>query len=121
MAIFKKSRAETGGVSGAKKQLLEAEKQLRLKEQEIVKQLQVLPVKAAQIKKRQRDLKAQFVSTTAGAEYINRVGPRDRSSARQGRGSTTLRRQARDARFKFVFLCLIFLSILFVLWRVIPS
>jgi Flp pilus assembly protein TadB len=111
-----KSKRESGGVSTAHRELLEKQREIERKKKELEKTLQKVPEKMQKMKERQRRISRSDVVTTAP---LARAGM-GRASVRGGRGFE-IRKSERDARVKFLILCLILATLLFLVWSIIPT
>lgn len=117
----KSTSREEDPVAAEHRRLLEAQEELKRKQEKLQRLIKQAPAREAARKKKQREPIRINVSS---AGMMPRGGVGLRSKYSDGR-DVPVRKRARRAertlqRVQFLALCLILLSILFAIWRVIP-
>lgn len=111
----------TGRLSAAQRELLRKEEELRRKEAELQKRLKKLPEEIQQKRDKQRQAQRMLVTTVALAEYRNRIHRQPGRTPLGHAPARTLRSHRSQGKVKFLVLCMIFVLILLLLWRVMPT
>ncbi|MGC1480208.1 MAG: hypothetical protein WA771_06870 [Chthoniobacterales bacterium] len=106
-------------MSAEHRRLLDAQEELKRKQEKLQRLIQQAPARKAAQKKKQRE---PIRLDVASAGTMSRPGLRSKYADNR---EVPLRRRARRsernlARVQFLVLCLILLSIVFAIWRVIP-
>ncbi|MFV0415169.1 MAG: hypothetical protein ACK5NG_02250 [Chthoniobacterales bacterium] len=100
---------------------MEQEALLRKKEDELARRLKAAPQQMEKLRKKQNERAQMYVSTTmSNPEYAGRFSG-TRSQRRQGRAGTARRKRAQADRLKFIALLIILLTLIVLIWRIIPT
>ena len=107
-------------LSAEERRLQKAAEELRRKEEELQRQLRILPAKLEAQRTREQKLAKLRAETSAPAISLNGTrGPRGSRTA--GKRRPLPARELQNARIKFLVLLLILACIVILLWRSIPS
>jgi septal ring factor EnvC (AmiA/AmiB activator) len=106
-------------LSAEERTLQRAAEELRRKEQDLERQLRMLPAKMEARRTREKELARIQARTSSPAISLNGArGPR--SLKQTGKRRPLPVRELQNARIKFLVLCLILATIVILLWRAIP-
>jgi hypothetical protein len=111
----------SSGLSAAQKELLRKEEELRRKELEIQKRIAKLPEELKEKREKQRKAQRMEVTTVAIGEYRNRIHRQPGRSPLGQAPTRTLRSHRSQGKIKFLVLCMIFVLLMLLLWRVMPT
>ncbi|MFV0337993.1 MAG: hypothetical protein ACK5LK_07100 [Chthoniobacterales bacterium] len=100
---------------------MEEEALLRKRESALARRLEAAPQHLEKLKKQQNERAQMYVSTaTSNPEYFGRFET-SRSGRMSGRNGSKRRKQAQADRLKFIALLIILLTLLILIWRIIPT
>jgi chromosome segregation ATPase len=108
-------------LTAAQKELLRKEEELRRKEEEIQKRIAKLPEELKEKREKQRKQQRMEVTTVAIGEYRNRINRQPGRSAMGQTPTRVLRSHRSQGKIKFLVLCMIFILLMLLLWRVMPA
>jgi hypothetical protein len=117
----KPSRSSASGLTAAQKELLRKEEELEKQEAAIKKRLAKLPEELKEKREKERKRQRMEVTTVAIGEYRNRIHRQPGRAPLGASPSRVLRSQRNQGKIKFLVLCMIFLLLLILLWRVMPA
>lgn len=98
------------------KELERQQEEIRQKEAALRQRLQKLPVEVKKRREEARRIQRVDTTTVAYGEIQQRRSLRGSAGPRRG-----LRKDRNQGRIQFLVLCLVFLLLLILLWRVMPS
>ena len=117
MAQRKPTRKATG-LTEAQKEIERMEEEIRRQEAALKQRLEKIPAEIQKRRAEERRMQRVETTTMAYGELHPRRGARSRNQPPSGR---VLRRERHQGKTKFLVLCLIFVLILILLWRVMPT
>ena len=119
---MKPTRKISNKLTAAQKELLRQEEEMKRRELELQQQLKQLPEKLRQKREKERQKQRMEVTTAARGEYLSRVmHQRIREDSSGSKKPRSLRIQQKQGKIKFLILCIIFLTLLITLLRVMPG
>ncbi len=115
---MKPSRKPSTQLAAEQRKLQLAEEDLRKKERELQKKIKAIPAIVREKREETRTMQRIYATTTAQAEYITRV-----QHQRGGGGPSRrpLRTAQRRGKWQFLILCVIFITLVVLLWYALPS